>query len=208
MESDENVIEVLCDRRITLIERLTLSQRLLVQRMLLFVKNGHTHKFVYKASFCDFKKMQYKYLAMTGRTYEFQDFCNDLSEMAQKSVEYYNEAGEKVRLTWVMNVKINKYFASIKYNLPKKLSRLYLHFEGKAFILFLLDFMELENRYARRLFHFISLCRNSRITCHKAEDMLKYFGVSKSESIEDFLKEIIQPAIQEITDKSLFSSGI
>lgn len=67
------------------------------------------------------------------------------------------------------------------------------------------DFMELEDKHAQRLFRFLSGCKNTLVSCHKLPDLIRYFEVPEIDEAEVFLSQVIEPAMQEITEKSLFS---
>ncbi len=205
MAKQEQIIEILRQKQITRIDRLTIGQRLLVQAMIGQVKNGHTYKYTYHLCLKTLKKLRRKYFWLMHKNYSFEDFCNDLKEMSHKEIAYYNEEGLLTSFTWLQNLGVNRRYENVRYNLPKKLSNLYTHNDGQKFILFLCDFMELEDKHAQRLFRFLSGCKNTLVTSHKLSDLIRYFEVPEIENSEEFLAQVIEPAIQEITEKSLFS---
>lgn len=201
----EQVIEILRQKQITRIDKLTIGQRLLVQAMIGQVKNGHTYKITYHLCLKSLKKMRRKYFWLMRENYNFERFSKDLKEMSTKKIEYYNEEGELISFSWLLNLGINTRYENVRYNLPKKLSKLYIQHEGQKFILFLCDFMELESKHAQRLFRFLAGCKNTLVTCHKLSDLISYFEVPEISNADIFLSQVIEPAMQEITEKSLFS---
>ena len=201
----EQIIEILRQKQITRIDKLTIGQRLLVQAMIGQVKNGHNYKITYHLCLKSLKKMRRKYFWLMRENYTFERFSKDLKEMSTKKIEYYNEEGELISFSWLQNLGVNIRYENVRYNLPKKLSNLYIQHDGQKFILFLCDFMELEDKHAQRLFRFLSGCKNTLVTCHKLSDLISYFEVPEISNADIFLSQVIEPAMQEITEKSLFS---
>lgn len=198
-------LEKICDRQLTMLDDLTFTQRLLFQQLLMFVKNGHTCKYTYKLPFKKIKDIQKRLADQDARNYAIRSFVTDLQELAEKRVCFVEEDGKRREYAWVSNLDIDYNVKAIKYNFCKDLSKTCLSYDGKRFILQLLDFVALESKAAKRLYRFLSGCKNRTVTVHRVSALLKYFFAEQDLTSEVFLKTVINPAIEELNEKNLFT---
>lgn len=203
--NDELVLEKICNRQLELLDRLTFSQRLIVQQMLMLVKNGHTHKFTYKFFFKKADDMKRRFAERGLKDYTLKQFMLDIQALAEKKVRFIDDAGRPREFTWLINLDIDNKARLARYNFCKDLSKTCLTYEGKKFVLQLLDFVALENRSAKRLFRFLSGCSSRTVTTHRVKALLKYFFISEDMDSDSFLQVVIKPAVKELNQRNIFT---
>ena len=200
-----NNLEKISGRMILQVDVLSESQKMLVQKMILFVKNGHNSKFKYRLSFNIIKEIQRELWLLFKISYEEHDFLNDLHILGRTGFLFIDHKDYIQDIVWLENLHIDKSNKIVRYNFCKRLSKLYLTQDGKKFVLQLLDFMSFENKQTKRLFRFMSGCKNNIITKHKSVDMIRYFDIREIKTSDELLNKVIMPAIFEINSKAKYS---
>ena len=204
MSDIDIILEKICDRQLIVLDSLNFTQRLILQQLLMFVKNGHTCKYTYKLTFKKIIDMIRKTTEKGAKDYQLRGFIADLHELSKKRVCFAEVDGREREYAWVTNVDIDHVGKCVRYNFCKDLSKTCLTYEGKRFVLQLLDFAAIESREGKRMYRFLSGCKNRTVTTHRVSALLKYFFVDESISSEYFLETVINPAISELNQKVMF----
>ncbi|HIU64209.1 MAG TPA: RepB family plasmid replication initiator protein [Candidatus Avacidaminococcus intestinavium] len=201
------LIESICKRNVYRIDDLTITQRLVMQNLLMLFKNGHNHKFIYSLCFNKKLKIQREISAVLEQKYTEEDLHSDIEALSKCHVIYDDEKGVSNNFTWITNLRIDKRFGVIRYSLEKSLLKPFQTTEGKKFVIALLDMVKLQGKgkHTKRLYRFLTACNNSSVTTHKTEDLLKYFEVPELSTGTELCEQIIRLAAAEITANTLFT---
>lgn len=205
MENRGEVIEYLFKKPIWRLDFLSVSQRFLMQHILLQIKNGHTHKFTYGLCFKKLGRIRNAISEQLGYQYSYEALFTDFKILNESFVEYENDKGLEDSFTWITNLRIDVRKPMVQYNLVKSVNRYYVHTDGKKFIIGLLDLIPLQDHRARRLFRFLTACNNSGMTTHRVSDLIRYFETPAITSGKELEEQVMLPAMKDIMANVLFT---
>ena len=206
MASNLLLLEKINERQLMRFDALSVRERVLIQQMIMLVKNGHTHKFTYRLNHnkvhCLIKKIAQH---DSSTDYGFRALVADLRSLNNKTVQFTDRDGYIREFSWLTDLTVDYDDRQVSYHFCKDLSRTCLWYEGMVFILQLIDFVALESMESGRMFRFLSHFKNKKSTTHRVSALLKYFFVQQKLTSLQFLDTIIRPALQEISRISLFT---
>jgi len=115
-----------------------------------------------------------------------------------------DETGDIVLVSFLEDVRISKKKGTISYKISDSLLPYYRQYSGKFTLINLIDYMPMRGRYALLLYELLLSWKAKGQVYYEVDELRRLLDVpeNKYSRTVDFMRRVVNPAVQEINEKS------